>query len=306
MTWNSAGRNDAFWAQYWITDRAGNTTIKYAILRIDNTGPTILRVGYPRVDGHVQGQSALTAAVVDLTSVDRVEWWVDGALLHTSRTTPYTLNWDTGKTNGTATLEIRAYDGFGSSSTLKQSVIVDNMAPTITGVAPANRTLVRGHFRTSVKATDHNGLGMATLWTNDGDNATYEVAKPPFSQLVWSGDRDGPQKLEWQVTDRVGNSATVVRTVIVDNTRPGTKITKAPRNGAKVKGTVTITASASDRNGISRVELLINGKVVATDAKASYKFSVKVRKYGKKLRVRLRAYDKAGNTTTTATRTWHR
>jgi hypothetical protein len=51
---------------------------------------------------------------------------------------------------------------------------------------------------------------------------------------------------------------------------------------------------------------MINGKVVATDTTAAYKFSINTKKYGKKIQVRLRAYDRAGNVTTTSTRTWYR
>jgi hypothetical protein len=48
--------------------------------------------------------------------------------------------------------------------------------------------------------------------------------------------------------------------------------------------------------------VLINGKDVA----APYSFSVNTTKYGRSIKVQLRAYDKAGNVTTSATRTWHR
>jgi hypothetical protein len=117
---------------------------------------------------------------------------------------------------------------------------------------------------------------------------------------------DGRRTLTWRVYDRLGNPSTTTRYIIVDNTRPTLKITKAPKSGSRVKGTIKVHASATDRNGISRVELLINGKVVARDVKAGYSFAVNTKKYGKKLRIRLRAYDRAGNVTATSTRTWHR
>jgi Big-like domain-containing protein len=43
------------------------------------------------------------------------------------------------------------------------------------------------------------------------------------------------------------------------------------------------------------VQLLVNGKMVATDNDAAYSFTLNTKKY-----------DKAGNATTTAARTWHR
>jgi hypothetical protein len=53
--------------------------------------------------------------------------------------------------------------------------------------------------------------------------------------------------------------------------------------------------------------VLINGKVVATDTRAGYAFTITLKKaYGKKIRMRVRAYDNAGNATNTTTRTWRR
>ena len=117
---------------------------------------------------------------------------------------------------------------------------------------------------------------------------------------------DGRHTVTWEVCDGVGNVRRLTRTVTVDNTKPTLRITSGPGDGAKVSSTVTVTASASDRNGVDRVELLVNGKVVARDTTAGYRFSIDPRKYGKTIKVQLRAYDRAGNSAITSTRTWHR
>ena len=124
---------------------------------------------------------------------------------------------------------------------------------------------------------------------------------------MWaSAGKDGARTLTWTLTDRLGNDSTAKRVVIVDNTKPKVKVAKAPGNGAKVKKTVKIGVSASDRNGIDPVELVVNGKVVAKDMKAVYSFKLNPKKYGKKIKVQVRAYDKAGNVAKTSTRTWRR
>ena len=94
--------------------------------------------------------------------------------------------------------------------------------------------------------------------------------------------------------------------MVADNTKPKLSITKAPKNKAKVKGTVTIKAKASDKYKVAKVQLLVNGKVVATDTKAAYSLSFKVAKQKKTMKVVVRAYDKAGNMTKLATRTYYR
>ncbi len=312
MTWDTGARTGVAHMHFELTDRVGNVSFSYGFYGVDNAGPTIYRLEFPRqpdhtvVDGRVGGRSRLTALTMGESPLDRVEWWVDGTLRSTHRVpspgpreAPF-FDWDTGRANGTAELEVRAYDIFGQRGTLKRSVVVDNTGPAVTSITPAERAVVRGtEIWSTVRGADPSGIREAYLLE------AYSRDKPPFT-VVASAGRDGPRTLTWMLTDRLGNRSTARRVVVVDNTGPKVKITKAPRHGARVKGTVKVAVSAADRNGIGRVELLINGKVVARDTRASYAFSVKTKKYGKKLRVQVRGYDKAGNVTRTSTRTWRR
>jgi hypothetical protein len=293
-------------------DEAGNVSFAYGFYGIDNTGPTISGLQFPQqadhtvVDGRISGRSRLAAQVDPVSPLDRVEWWVDGTLRSTypvpssgSYPEPF-FDWDTGRADGTALLEVRAFDSLGHRATATRSIVIDNTGPAITSITPADRALVRGgQVKSTVKGVDPSGLREAYLL-----DSTI-VNKAPFTAYASAG-KDGARTLTWTVTDRLGNQSTAKRVVIVDNTKPVVKITKAPRNGAKVGKTVKVTASATDRNGIDRVELLINGKVVATDTRASYTFSVNPKRYGKKLKIEIRGYDKAGNATKTTARTWRR
>lgn len=80
-----------------------------------------------------------------------------------------------------------------------------------------------------------------------------------------------------------------------DTTPPTVNVT-APANGATVSGTVTVTASASDNVGVTRVEFLVDGSVAATDTAAPFEFawnSTGVANGTHSLGAR--AYDAAGN-----------
>ena len=57
-----------------------------------------------------------------------------------------------------------------------------------------------------------------------------------------------------------------------DTTPPATSIT-APSNGATVSGTISVTASASDNVGVSKVELYLDGALQATDTTSPYSWS---------------------------------
>jgi poly(hydroxyalkanoate) depolymerase family esterase len=87
-----------------------------------------------------------------------------------------------------------------------------------------------------------------------------------------------------------------------DNTPPSVQLT-APADGATVSGSVTLSATAADNTGVSRVEFLIDGAQVASDSTAPYDaaWSSATVTDGAHT-VTARAVDGAGNTAT-STRT---
>ena len=86
-----------------------------------------------------------------------------------------------------------------------------------------------------------------------------------------------------------------------DTTPPTTSIT-SPANGATVSGTVTVSASASDNVGVSRVEFYVDGGLIGTDTSSPYSISwntATATNGGHGLQSR--AFDAAGNTGSSAT-----
>ncbi|MEU8661058.1 hypothetical protein [Actinoplanes philippinensis] len=55
-----------------------------------------------------------------------------------------------------------------------------------------------------------------------------------------------------------------------------------------------------------KVQLLVDGKVVGTDGRAGFAFSLNPKRYGKKFTVQFRAYDRAGNVRYSSKRTYRR
>jgi hypothetical protein len=283
-------------------DRAGNTTAYLRRYRIDGVGPDIYAGENWIRPVMGPGEGIVAVNYYDPADVARVEWWVDGTL----RSTDQVATVDFGKVNRTVDVEVRVFDHLGNVSSVSRKVRVDVTGPTITSVTPAQGALVRGNWLTTeVRATDASGLepvNGAVLTDAYGNRQILESA--PYRKSLHLAD--GPTRVTWTVYDRFGNPAVVRRDAIMDGSAPSVAVAKAPKNKAKVKGTVKVTASAWDRYGIARVQLLINGKVVATDYKAGYAFSINTRKYGKKIKFQLRAYDRAGNLQVTTARTWYR
>jgi thermitase len=89
--------------------------------------------------------------------------------------------------------------------------------------------------------------------------------------------------------------------VIADHASPAVAFGK-PAAGAVVRGTVLVTATAADDVSVGRVQLLVDGKAVATDTTAPYSFSWRSSLRGAVQTLTLRAYDRAGNSTSATRR----
>lgn len=86
-----------------------------------------------------------------------------------------------------------------------------------------------------------------------------------------------------------------------DTTPPSTSIT-APASGATVSGTVTVSASASDNVGVSRVEFYAGSTLLGTDSAAPYEAAWNTTAVANgTYALTSRAFDAAGNAATSAT-----
>ncbi|WP_285685280.1 S8 family serine peptidase [Actinoplanes sp. NBRC 103695] len=97
-----------------------------------------------------------------------------------------------------------------------------------------------------------------------------------------------------------------VRGLAIDQAGPVVRVTRAAASGARVAKTTPFGVAATDPSGVTRLELIINGKITQRYAGRAYVFAVPVWKFGKVVRVQARAYDRFGNARLTPTRTWYR
>ncbi|BAL85580.1 hypothetical protein AMIS_3600 [Actinoplanes missouriensis 431] len=279
-----------------VWDKLGNMTVGRYPFTIDTQAPTLVS-HTPGANARVRGTTL--RASLRLSDPSGTGWVMTEEGYGPIGDDPYTATFPL-YADGKQTLGWVVSDIWGNRRKVYQTVVVDNTGPSVGWLSPGANALVRGSRITStVKAADGAGIRSATLSGAKADTAA------PYTASIAAGS-DGKKTLTWTVLDKLGNRTTVRRTVIVDNTKAKLTVTAAPKNKAKVKGTVKITAAASDKNGVAKVQLLVNGKVVATDSKAAYQFSLNTKKYGKKIKIQLRAYDRAGNVTTTTPRTWRR
>lgn len=202
------------------------------------------------------------------------------------------LHWPNTTPNGTATMTVRATDIHGHATEMSRKVIVDNDAPVI-GLDVANGADVCQNFLVkAVSVREASGLISMTPFSKTLRDGQTPAA--PSWSTSFGGTR-GWHTFTLAVADKAGNTAWIHRRVYLDDRQPTVVFRKAPKSNSRLGKTVTTTAKATDNRTIARVQPLVNGKIVATDTRAGYTFTLNPKRYGKKFTVQLRAYDKAGN-----------
>ncbi|WP_412743689.1 S8 family serine peptidase [Krasilnikovia sp. MM14-A1004] len=288
-------------------DYAGNADPVTVTVQADTVAPTMTLVS-PTPTQPVHGPTADVTVAMPDNDIDHVYsvFEANNTISYLTRVAGTNLWKGTVPLEPPSTLYLCAVDKAGNRTYLNRPLLADNDPPAGGSVGPAGGTRVRGTFTSTLSGvTDASGVTKAELWA-DGKYVGADTTAP-YALAVKTGTYTGNVALTWKVTDRWGQSRTLpARVVVADNKPPAIAVTKAPKSGAKVKGTVKVYVKAADAGGIARVQLIVNGKVVATDTTSAYVLSVNTGKQKKTMKVQVRAYDRLGNIAVTATRTWHR
>jgi thermitase len=186
------------------------------------------------------------------------------------------------------------------------TITTDVDAPTITNVTPGQGWRMHGKVTITPAGVGDawSGVRNVDLLVDGAYKAQDRTA--PYSFTYDTAGRNGTVKFQINVYDKAGNKKIYERWITADNTLPTAKITSGPANNARVSGTVKIGASATDANGVKKVELLINGTVKGTDTTSPYNFSFAASSQPNPMKVQIRATDNAGNVKYDTTRTYKR
>jgi len=126
------------------------------------------------------------------------------------------------------------------------------------------------------------------------------VAGPHSVALNFTNPGGGKGKCSRQLTVDVIKAVDNSSTPPASDTTPPTVSLSSPVNGATVAGTVTISASASDNVGVSKVEFYQNGNLMSSVSASPYNYSWDTTTYpGGTYSLTAKAYDAAGNVGTT-------
>jgi len=186
----------------------------------DTTPPTA-SITSPAAGATVSGTVSIQANASDNVGVTRVDFLVDGAVLSSDTTSPYSASWNaSGAANGPHSLTVRAFDAANNQKvSAAVSVTVNNgttTAPalTLSGVPASVRrgqTFTATATVTNSAATAASGFSVAISFTPSG---SLRLQNPTTtSQSVPTIAAGGSQGVAWQMRADNAGTATLTMTL---------------------------------------------------------------------------------------------
>ena len=253
-----------------------------------DTTPPLAIITSPS-DGSVITGGVITVNVsaTDNVGVTKVELYVNGSLHSTDTSSPYSFLWDSSqRPDGTYQFYAKAYDAAGNtaqSGSISLNLTrpqTDTTPPVVSISSPPDGSVITGGVITvNVSATDNVGVTKVELYVNGSLHSTDTSS--PYSFLWDSSQRpDGTYQFYAKAYDAAGNTAQS-GSISLNLTRPQTDTTppvvsiSSPKEGQRFRRKVRIQVSALDDSGISRIDLLLDGIALATEASESMNYVLK-------------------------------
>jgi len=262
-TYAAAGR---YTVKLTATDLAsGISAVVLRAVSVDTVAPT---VSVDESGNH--GTITLLAAATDDVGIAKVEFYIDGALKGTDTSEPYLVSLNSATlADGNHALVAKAYDLAGNVGTSNsRQFAVDNTPPTV-AAAESGST---GTITLTAVASDAIGVTRVEFYIDDVLKGT---AYPSMYSVTTNSAQlsNGSHSLVAKAYDAVGNvgiSNAFPFTTSNPDTTPPTVTAAASADGAAL----TLSATASDLNGIDRVEFYVDNVLKGTDSTAPYAITI--------------------------------
>ncbi len=222
---------------------------------VDNSPPSV-SIASP-TSTYVHGTVTIEASASDSVSgITKVVFYIDGTEVGTATASPYSYSWDTTSySDGNHTVEVVAYNGAGLTSSTSKTYYVDNTPPSVSITAPTG-TYINGNVTIQISASDNVKLVKVELYI-DGTLIKTFTSSPCTYTWDTTSYSDGNHTVKAVAYDEVNLTASASKTYTVDNTPPTITITN-PTNNEWVKGTITISATATDSvSGVANMAIYI-------------------------------------------------
>ena len=259
--WDTTTRTDgAYLLRAIATDRAGYST---ASATVRTTVANTLTVSIAALPETVRGTVTAQATVSNaggLSPVVRIEYSVPGSgswtTLCANLSSPYSCTAATGSiANGSYDVRAVAVVGTATYTSATVRTLVDNQAPTVTMTDPG--TPLTGTRTFTATASDaHSGVDQVVIQYATGStwSTLCTITTAPYTcSYDTSTLPNGTYTFRAVATDKAGNTTTSAATAGRAVTNVISSVTLADP-GARLRGSVTLTATASSTGTISSVK----------------------------------------------------
>jgi len=243
----------------------------------------------PANGGTVSGTLSGSACQVNSgSSLYRVRFSVDSTTLNTDYSSPYNCSLDTRTlSNGTHVLKATAWDSAGASATTQVSINVQNgtttsapsvsgSAPSISFRAPTNGGTVSGTLSGSACQVNSGSSLYRVRFSVDSTTLNSDYDSPYNCSLDTRTLSNGTHTLKATAWNSAGAASTTQISINVQNgttntnTAPTLSLTSPAANATISSTNAGFAATASDSDGVAKVEMFIGTKVVASKTTAPY------------------------------------
>jgi hypothetical protein len=292
--------------RYRAFDNAGNAElINTQTITIDLQTPSI-DLTAPATGDVVHGTVPLNATVTGITA-DHVDFLVDGTVVGSATTSPYSVSWNSSTvSDGSHTISARAVSGGTTTNSNSATVTVQNTSPPPPDTTPPTSSIVcnysacgAGFYSSAVSVTltaadDPGGSGVKEIvYTTDGSIPTLTHGN------VYGGSFSiaSTMTVRYRAFDNAGNAESVNSQLIqIDTIAPTTtiKCNGSTCSGGFYTAAVTVTLSATDAggSGLNEIVYTTDGSDPTSANGAVYTGPFAL---ASSATVRYRAIDNAGN-----------
>jgi hypothetical protein len=190
----------------------------------DTTNPTV-SISAPTANATISGSLAfIQATASDNVMVTKVEFYMDGTLLGTDTTTPYSFSLNTTLyPNGTHNLTAKAFDSSNNSKVSSavtvtiNNVAIDSTPPSVILTAPTDGATISGTYNISANAADANGVTKVEFLV-DGTVKATDTSLPYSYAFDTKTISNASHTISAKAYDTAGLSQSATATVTVNNT----------------------------------------------------------------------------------------
>ena len=261
------------------TDNLGASTLSVAVhVHVTNAPPTVALTapaGGASYAAPATINLAATASDTDGT-IANVQFFAGLTAIGTVASAPYTATWSN-VAAGTYQLTARATDSYGAvaSSAPVTVTVSTNAPPSVALSMPTNGATYFAPATVNLQASASDSDGyIATVEFYRGSTLIGSATSPPYA-TTWNNAPAGSYALTAKATDGMGATATSVPVNITINANGGPDVVLAsPTSGSTyfAPATITLSAAASDSDGIARVDFYQGATLVGTTLAAPYAF----------------------------------